>query len=82
VTVGLRPQHLQLVTGSAADPGLNILPGRIKGRTFSGNLVRVDVDLDGGQSVTVEASPEAVIGDPGTKVSVAWRPDRGTVLTH
>jgi len=82
VTVGLRPQHLQLVAGGAVDPGLNALPGRVKGRTFSGNLVHVDVDLDGGQSVTVEASPEAVIGEPGTPVSVAWRPDRGTVLTH
>jgi spermidine/putrescine ABC transporter ATP-binding subunit len=82
VTVGLRPQHLQLVGAGAPPPGLNALPGRIKGRTFSGNLVHVDVDLDGGQSVTVEASPEAVIGDPGTPVSVAWRPDRGTVLTH
>ena len=81
VTVGLRPQHLQLVSG-AADPGLNVLHGRIRGRTFSGNLVHVDVDLDGGQSVTVEASPEAVIGEPGTKISVAWRPERGSVLTH
>ena len=84
VTVGLRPQHLQLVGAGAPAPaaGLNALPGRIKGRTFSGNLVHVDVDLDGGQTVTVEASPEAVIGDPGTPVSVTWRPDRGIVLTH
>jgi spermidine/putrescine ABC transporter ATP-binding subunit len=82
VTVGLRPQHLQLCNGRAVDPHLNTLSGRIRGRTFSGNLVHVDVDLDGGQSLTVEASPEAVIGDPGSAVSVAWRPERGTVLTH
>jgi ABC-type Fe3+/spermidine/putrescine transport system ATPase subunit len=82
VTVGLRPQHLRLVDGGAPEPGLNVLSGRIRGRTFSGNVVHVDVDLDGGQSVTVETSPETVVGNPGTQVGVAWRPDRGTVLTH
>ena len=82
VTVGIRPQHLALASNGVAGPGRNMLPGRIKGRTFSGNLVHIEVELDGGQSVTIETHPEDVIGDTGTKVSVQWQPERGTVLTR
>ena len=82
VTVGIRPQHLKLAANGVVGTGFNVLPGRIKGRTFSGNLVHIEVELDGGQSVTLETSPEDVIGDAGTTVTVQWPPDRGTVLTQ
>ena len=82
VTVGIRPQHLTLAANGVAGAGCNLLPGRIKGRTFSGNLVHIEVELDGGQSVTVETRPEDVIGDAGTEVTVQWPPERGTVLTQ
>jgi spermidine/putrescine ABC transporter ATP-binding subunit len=82
VTVGIRPQHLTLAANGAAGAGCNVLPGRIKDRTFSGNLVHIEVELDGGQSVTIEARPEDVIGDAGTEVNVHWPPERGTVLTR
>ena len=74
VTVGIRPQHLTLAANGVAGAGCNVLPGRIKGRTFSGNLVHIEVELDGGQSVTVETRPEDVIGDAGTEVNVHGRP--------
>ena len=82
VTVGIRPQHLALAANGAADAACNLLPGRIKGRTFSGNLVHIEVELDGGQRVTIETRPEDVTGDAGSRVRVQWRPERGTVLTH
>ena len=82
VTVGIRPQHLALAANGAADAACNLLPGRIKGRTFSGNLVHIEVELDGGQRVTIETRPEDVTGDAGSRVRVQWRPERGTVLTR
>ena len=82
VIVGIRPQHLALAPNGVAAPDCNMLPGRIKGRTFSGNLVHIEVELDGGQNVTIETRPEDETGDAGTKVSVQWRPERSTVLTH
>ena len=82
VTVGIRPQHLKLAAKGAAGAGCNVLSGRIKGRTFSGNLVHIEVELDGGQSVTIETRPEDVTGDAGTTVTVQWPPERGTVLTQ
>ena len=82
VTVGIRPQHLKLAANGAPGTGCNVLPGRIKGRTFSGNLVHIEVELDGGQSATIEIRPEDVIADAGTKVMVQWPPEYGTVLTQ
>jgi len=82
VTVGIRPQHLALAANGAADAACNLLPGRIKGRTFSGNLVHIEVELDGGQRVTIETRPEDVTGDAGSRVRVQWRPERGTVLAR
>jgi ABC-type Fe3+/spermidine/putrescine transport system ATPase subunit len=82
VTVGIRPQHLALAANGMAGAGCNVLPGRIKGRTFSGNLVHIEVELDGGQSITIESRPEDVIGEAGTTVTVYWPPERGTVLTQ
>jgi len=82
ITLGLRREHLELCTQSAAPTGFNVLPGQIVGRTFSGNLVHVEVALDGGQSVTVDVRPEAAVTAPGTPISVAWPPQRGTILLH
>ena len=82
VTVGIRPQHLTLAANGAAGAEYNVLPGRIKGRTFSGNLVHIEVELDEGQGVMIETRPEEVTGDAGTKVNVQWLPGRGTVLTQ
>ncbi len=80
VTLGIRPQHLTLAVNGVAGTRCNTLPGRIKGRTFSGNLVHIEVALDGGQSVTIEARPEEMLADTGTKVAVQWPPERGTAL--
>jgi ABC-type Fe3+/spermidine/putrescine transport system ATPase subunit len=82
VSVGIRPQHLAFSGNGADTAGANLLHGAIRGRTFSGNLMHVEVELDGGQSVTVEMSPEARIAEAGTRVALAWQADRGTVLTQ
>jgi spermidine/putrescine ABC transporter ATP-binding subunit len=82
VSVGIRPQHLMFSGNGADTAGANVLHGAIRGRTFSGNLMHVEVELDGGQSVTVETSPDAKIAAPGARVALAWHADRGTVLTQ
>jgi spermidine/putrescine transport system ATP-binding protein len=82
VAIGLRPQHLRVVGADDREAGLNLLKGRIVGRTYSGNLVHVDVELDGGQRVTVEAAPETPFDAAGSPVVVGWRPERANVLTR
>ena len=82
VTAGIRPQHLKLVAPGSTPQGLNRLTGRIRGRIFSGNLAHVEVELPGGQTITVETSPHAPIGEPQSAVEVYWEPHNGCVLTH
>ncbi|MES2978367.1 MAG: ABC transporter ATP-binding protein [Pseudomonadota bacterium] len=82
VTAGLRPQHLKLSAPATLPGELNRLTGRILGRTFSGNLAHVEVQLDGGQQMTVETSPGELTGAPGTPVALHWSPASGCVLAR
>ncbi|MBN8478076.1 MAG: ABC transporter ATP-binding protein [Burkholderiales bacterium] len=80
VTLAIRPQHLALVARGGAANG-NRFDGKVAGTTFSGNLVHVEVLLDGGQKTTVEARPEDAPAAPGDSVAVEWKPETGIVLT-
>ncbi len=82
VALALRPQHLKLLPPGAAEDGMNVLTGQVKGRTFSGNLVAVEVELPGGERVTVETRPEEWHSEPGAAVRVAWKPEHGLVLAE
>jgi ABC-type Fe3+/spermidine/putrescine transport system ATPase subunit len=57
VTVGIRPQHLALASNGVASAGCNLLPGRIKGRTFSGNLCTSRSSSTADRAVTIETRP-------------------------
>ena len=80
VTVGLRREHLELLSEQAAPTGYNSLPGQVVGRTFSGNLVHVEVALASGQNITVDVRPEIPVAAKGSPVTVVWSPQRGTIL--
>ena len=80
VTVGLRREHLELLSGQAVPTGYNSLPGQVAGRTFSGNLVHVEVALASGQNITVDVRPEIPVAAKGSSVTVVWSPQRGTIL--
>ena len=82
VTVGLRPQHLKIIAPGSASDGANRLRGHIRNRIFSGNLAHVDVEISGGQTVTVETSPHEAVGEPQSTVEVHWSPRHGCVLTR
>jgi len=78
--VGLRREHLELLSGQAVPTGYNSLPGQVAGRTFSGNLVHVEVALASGQNITVDVRPEIPVAAKGSSVTVVWSPQRGTIL--
>ena len=80
VTVGLRREHLELLSEQAVPTGYNSLPGQVAGRTFSGNLVHVEVALASGQNITVDVRPEIPVAAKGSPVTVVWSPQRGTIL--
>jgi multiple sugar transport system ATP-binding protein len=67
VTVGVRPEALQLV-GTGAVSGEVQITEQLGGETFG------YVSLDSGQSLTVEIQGQAEV-QPGTKVGIAFDPD-------
>ena len=82
VSIGIRPELFSAVTGDGASPGMNVLDGRIAGRTFAGNLLHVQVDLDDGTRVVLEARPQDPLGEDGSAIRLGWRPDDTIVLTR
>ena len=48
----IRPEQLQIADGAATD-GTNCFSGRILGRVFQGDTMRIEVDLGGGDTVTL-----------------------------
>ena len=81
VSIGIRPELFSAVTDAAAT-GMNVLDGRIAGRTFAGNLLHVQVDLDDGTRVVLEARPQDALGEDGSGIRLGWRPDDTIVLTR
>ena len=65
-----------------APDGMNVLDGRIVGRTFAGNLLHVYVDIEDGTRVVLEARPQDFPGDDGSAIRLGWRPDDTIVLTR
>ena len=81
VSIGIRPELFKAVD-AAAPQGMNALDGRIAGRTFAGNLLRVYVDLDDGRRVVLEARPQDPLGEDGSAIRLGWSPDDTIVLTR
>ena len=82
VSIGIRPELFKAITNDAAPSGMNVLGGRIAGRTFAGNLLHVYVDIENGTRVVLEARPQDRLGDDGSAIRLGWRPDDTIVLTR
>jgi putative spermidine/putrescine transport system ATP-binding protein len=59
----LRPEAIEIVPDSAG-------PGTVTDRTFLGSAVRLEVTLDGGQKVLVEASSLSAHVQPGDRIAM------------
>ena len=81
VSIGIRPELFMAVAEKAAPPGMNLVDGRITGRTFAGNLLHVHVDIGDGTRVVLEARPQESPGEEGSMIRLGWRPDDTIVLT-
>ena len=82
VSIGIRPELFKPVPVDTAPDGMNVLDGRIAGRTFAGNLLHVYVDIEDGTRVVLEARPQDSPGDDGSAIRLGWRPEDTIVLTR
>ena len=82
VSIGVRPEHLKLVDSASSDAGLNIINGKLSGRTFAGNLTRLFIDVGVESQVIVEARPEDAPSEIGVNLKIGWRPEDSRVLVE
>ena len=82
VSVAVRPEHLQLVDSSTDKSDLNIISGKLSGRTFAGNLTRLFIDVGTESQVVVEARPQDAPSEIGIDLKVGWNVEDSRVLTE
>ncbi len=82
VSIGIRPELFRAMTDGDTLSGMNVLDGRIAGRTFAGNLLHVFVDIDDDTRLVLEARPQDYIAEDGSPIRLGWRPDDTIVLTR
>jgi len=81
VWIGIRPEQLSLAPPDApVPPGLNMLPGRVMAESFSGNVMKIQVDVGLDTALLVDGHPNAAAARPGEPINLLWDPDRSVVL--
>ncbi|MBM2290676.1 ABC transporter ATP-binding protein [Sulfitobacter pseudonitzschiae] len=78
VTVLVRPERLIL----SDTPGQESIPARVKSALFLGEILRIEVTLDSGETLLVRCSDSAgqTLPAPGSLVHVSWGMSDGWVL--
>jgi spermidine/putrescine ABC transporter ATP-binding subunit len=82
VSIAVRPEHLQLVDTSSNDNALNVISGKLSGRTFAGNLTRLFVDVGTESPIVVEARPQDAPSEIGVSLDIGWQAENSRVLTE
>lgn len=72
LSVALRPEHLSIVDTVAAD-GMNAVSGTIVNKSFTGNLMRIFVDIGGERALIIEDRPDNLSAEIGDRVNVVWQ---------
>jgi spermidine/putrescine ABC transporter ATP-binding subunit len=82
VSIAVRPEHLQLVDASSSDDALNVISGKLSGRTFAGNLTRLFIDVGAESPIVVEARPQDAPSEIGVSLNIGWEAENSRVLTE
>lgn len=82
VSIAVRPEHLQLVDSAAQNTDLNVISGKLSGRTFAGNLTRLFIDVGAETPVVVEARPQDAPSEIGVSLGIGWQAENSRVLTE
>ncbi len=78
LSLALRPEHLA-ITDIVAD-GMNAVSGTVTDKSFSGNLVRVFVNIGSEKPLIVEDRPGDLSVGIGDRVNVVWQPHQTRLL--
>jgi spermidine/putrescine ABC transporter ATP-binding subunit len=72
ISVGVRPEHINLVDTAEPASTSNSLTGTLVGRTFTGNLTRLFIDVGLDKPVVVETNPQNAPSKIGSNVTLSW----------
>lgn len=72
ISVGVRPEHINLVDTAEHASTSNSLTGTLVGRTFTGNLTRLFIDVGLDKPVVVETNPQNAPSTIGSNVTLSW----------
>ena len=80
--IAIRPEHLRILDSRDGDAETNQLDGKVVGTIFSGNLLKVFVDIGMGKPFVIEDRPQNVSLAEGASVRIAWSPADGILLKN
>ena len=80
ISVGVRPEHINLVDTAEPASTSNSLTGTLVGRTFTGNLTRLFIDVGLDKPVVVETNPQNAPSTIGSNVTLSWPIDLSIIL--
>ena len=79
-SVGVRPENIVIAGNAEHVSAENTLKGKVIGRTFSGNLVDIYVDVGATKPFLIETRPNVGSFNEGDEVALQWNADAGVVL--
>jgi len=71
LSLALRPEHLAIVT--TVEDEMNAIFGTVIEKSFSGNLMKIFVDIGGEKALVVEDRPNNFSVEIGDEVNVVWQ---------
>jgi spermidine/putrescine ABC transporter ATP-binding subunit len=80
ISIGVRPEHINLVDTAELSSANNSLTGTLVGRTFTGNLTRLFIDVGLDKPVVVETKPQNAPSTIGSNVTLSWPVELSTIL--
>ena len=80
ISIGVRPEHINLVDTTEPSSTSNSLTGTLVGRTFTGNLTRLFIDVGLDKPVVVETNPQNAPSTIGSNVTLGWPIDLSIIL--
>ena len=80
--IAIRPEHLRIVDDRNGEATANQLDGKVVGTIFSGNLLKVFVDIGMEKPLVLEERPQNVSLAEGASVRIAWSPADGILLKN
>tara|TARA_B100000768_G_scaffold65923_1_gene63338 strand:+ start:5173 stop:6240 length:1068 start_codon:yes stop_codon:yes gene_type:complete len=81
VYLAVRPEDI-IISGKAKTGSFNSLKGVVSNTLFSGNVMKISVDLENNDVIKIESQPKTNVHRVGDTVYVNWQPEDCNILLN